>query len=115
MSQVISKPQSTLGQQFLADVYSKPNEKRLDLQDFHAEVPYLKDTMRACMFNTKTKKQPGHSHLQIVYYNCAHCNNIASHSCVKKHRHNIEAFTAEEFDGLCEAYIQEKKLSNSKN
>ena len=87
MSQDISKP--TLGEQFLAEIYSHSNEKNLNLQDFHAE--------------------------QIVYYNCAHCDSIAKESCVKKHRHNIEAFTKEEFDVLCEAYMQKKKLSSSKN
>lgn len=112
MSQVISKP--SLGEQFLAEIYSQSNEKSLNLQDFHAEVAYLKDTVRTSM--VKTKKKPGHAHLQIVYYNCAHCDSIASHSCVKKHRHNIEAFTKEEFDVLCEAYMQKKKLqSESKN
>ena len=111
MSKDISKP--TLGEQFLAEIYSHSNEKSLNLQDFHAEVPYLKDTMRSSM--VKTKKQPGHAHLQIVYYNCAHCNSIASHKCVKKHRHCIEAFTKEEVEVLCEAYMQKKKLSNSKN
>ena len=87
MSQDISKP--TLGEQFLAEIYSHSNEKNLNLQDFHAE--------------------------QIVYYNCAHCNSIANHSCVKKHRHFIEAFTKEEIEVLCEAYMQKKKLSDSKN
>ena len=109
MSQVISKP--TLGEQFLAEIYSHSNEKSLNLQDFHAEVRYLKDTMRSSM--VLTKKQPGHAHLQIVYYNCAHCDSIANHSCVKKHRHNIEAFTKEEFDVLCEAYMNKKKLSKN--
>ena len=90
---------------------SQSNEK--SLQDFHAEVPYLKDTVRATMI--KTKKKPGHSHLPIVYYNCGRCDSIASHSCVKKHRHQIEAFTKEEFDVLCEAYLQKRKLSNCKN
>ena len=103
----------TLGEQFLAEIYSPSNEKNLNLQDFHSEVPYLKDTMRS--FMVKTEKQPGHAHLQIVYYNCAHCESIANHSCVKKHRHNIEAFTKEEFERLCKAYMQKKKLSNSKN
>ena len=85
MSQDISKP--TLGEQFLAEIYSHSNEKNLNLQDFHAE--------------------------QIVYYNCAHCNSIANHSCAKKHRHNIEAFTKEEFDVLCEDYMNKKKLSKN--
>ena len=110
MSQVISK--LTLGEQFLAEIYSHSNEKSLNLQDFHAEIPYLKDTMRSSM--VKTKKGPGHAHLQIVFYNCAYCKSTASPACVKKHRHNIEAFTKEEFDVLCEAYMQKKKLSNSK-
>ena len=106
----------TLGEQFLAEIFSPSNEKSLNLQDFHAEVRYLKDTIRATMANTKTKKKVGHAHLQIVYFNCAHCDNIASHSCAEKHRHNIEAFTKEEFDVLCEAYMQKKKLKeNSKN
>ena len=109
MSQVISKP--TLGEQFLAEIYSHSNEKSLNLQDFHAEVPYLKDTMRSSM--VMTTKQPGHAHLQIVYYNCAHCDSIAHHSCAKKHPHNIEAFTKEEFDVLCEAYMNKKKLSKN--
>ena len=41
----------TLGEQFLAEIFSPSNEKSLDvnLQDFHAEIPYLKDTMRATM------------------------------------------------------------------
>ena len=69
--------------------------------------------MIATIANTKTKKKVGHAHLQTVYFNCAHCNNTASHSCVKKHRHNIEAFTKEEFDVLCEAYMQKKKLSKN--
>ena len=125
MSQVISKP--TLGELFLAEIYSHSNEKSPKFrsfhaevlqdfkaevfQDFHAEVRYLKDTMRSSM--VLTKKQPGHAHLQIVYYNCAHCDSIANHSCVKKHRHNIEAFTKEEFDVLCEAYMNKKKLSKN--
>ena len=112
MSQVISKP--SLGEQFLAEIYSQSNEKSLNLQDFHAEVPIIMDTIRSSM--VKTKKKPGTAHLQIVYYNCAHCDSIASHSCAKKHRHRIEAFTKEEFDVLCEAYMQKKKLqSESKN
>ena len=107
MSQVISKP--SLGEQFLAEIYSQPNGKSsLNLQDFHAEFPIIVDTMRSSM--VKTKKKPGTAHLQIVYYNCAHCDSIASHSCVKKHRHQIEAFTKEEFEVLCEAYMQKKKL-----
>ena len=113
MSQVISKP--SLGEQFLAEIYSQSNEKSsLNLHDFHAEVRYLKDTARSSM--VKTKKKPGTANLQIVYYNCPHCDSIASHNCVKNHRHNIEAFTREEFDVLCEAYMQKKKLqSESKN
>ena len=103
----------TLGEQFLAEIFSPSNEKSLNLQDFHAEVPYLKDTMRATMANTTTKKKVGHAHLQIVYFNCAHCEYLASCSCVKKHRHNIEAFTKEEFEVLCEAYMQKKKLSKN--
>ena len=110
MSQLISKP--TLGEQFLAEIYSQSNEKfSLIIQDFHAEVRYLKDMIRSSMVKTKTK--PGNAHLQIVYYNCAHCDSIASHSCVKKHRHHIEAFTKEEFDVLCEAYMQKTKLSKN--
>ena len=106
MSQVISKP--SLGEQFLAEIYSQSNEKSsLNLQDFHAEVCYLKDTMRSSM--VKTKKQPDHAHSQIVHYNCAHCDSIATPSCLKKHRHFIEAFTKEEFEVLCEAYMQKKK------
>ena len=107
MSQVISKP--TLGEQFLAEIYSQTNEKCFNLQDFHAEVPYLVRHMAT------PKKKTGHAHLQIVYYNCAHCDNIASPSCVKKHRHQIETFTKEEFDVLCEAYMQKVKSSNRKN
>ena len=113
MSQALSKPQPTLGEQFLAEMYSQTNEKCFNLHDFHAEVQYLKDTVRARM--TTTKKKTGHAHLQIVYYNCAHCDNIASPSCVKKHRHQIETFTKEEFDVLCEAYMQKLKSSNRKN
>ena len=110
MSLVISK--SNLGEQFLAEIYSQSNGKSsLNLQDFHAEVPYLMDTIRSSM--VKTKKKPGNAHLQIVYYHCAHCDYIASHSCVKKHRRHIEAFTKEEFDVLCEAYMQKKKLSKN--
>ena len=112
MSQVISKP--SLGEQFLAEIYSQSNEKSsLNLQDFHAEVPIIMDTKSSMV---KAKKKPGTAHLPIVYYNCAHCDSIASHSCVKKHRHNIEAFTKEEFEVLCEAYMQKKKLQeNAKN
>ena len=114
MSQLISsKP--TLGEQFLAKMYSQlesqGNEKFL--RDFHAEVPYLKDMIRAHM--TKTEKKTEHAHLQIVYYCCAHCDNIASPSCVSKHRHNIESYTMEEFEQLCEAYMQKRKSSNQKN
>ena len=110
MSQLISKP--TLGEQFLAEIYSQSNEKSsLNLHDFHAEVPYLKDTVRSSM--VKTKKKPGTAHLQIVYYNCARCDSIASHSCAGKHPHQIEAFTKEEFDVLCEAYMQKTKLSKN--
>ena len=103
----------TVGELFLAELYSHSNDKSLNFQDFHSEVRYLKDTMRS--FMVKTEKQPGHANSQIVYYYCAHCDSIASHSCAKKHHHNIEAFTKEEFEGLCKAYLQKKKLSNLKN
>ena len=112
MSQLISK--STLGEQFLAEIYSQSNEKSsLNLQDVHAEVPYLMHTIRSSVVKTKTK--PGNVHLQIVYYNCAHSDSIASHSYAKKHCHNISVFTKEEFDVLCEVYIQKKKLSKNKS
>merc|ERR1712131_378326 len=95
---------------FLTEIYSQPNEKSFNHEDFHAVVPFIKDTVRSMV---KPKKKPGCADLQIVYYNCGRCDNIASDSCVKKHRHNIEAFTKEEFDVLCEAYIQKRKLENN--
>ena len=109
MSQRTSEPRPTLGEQFLAGIYSQDSKKSFNLQDFHAEVPYLVRHMAT------PKKKTGHAHLQIVYYNCAHCDNIASPSCVKKHRHQIETFTKEEFDVLCEAYMQKLKSSDQKN
>ena len=113
----ISKPQQTLGERFLAELYSQSNEKSFNHEDFHAAVPFIKDTLRSMV---KPKKKTEHAHLQMVYYNCGHCDNIASPSCAKKHRHYIDAFTKEEFEVLCEAYMQKRKLqennvSNQKN
>merc|ERR1712131_55416 len=106
----ISKPQQTLGEQFLAELCSQSNEKSFNHEDFHAEVRFIKDTVRSMV---KPKKKTGHAHLSIVYYNCGHCDNIAGHSCVKKHRHQIETFTKEEFDVLCEVYMQKRKLEEN--
>ena len=113
----ISKPQQTLGERFLAELCSQSNEKSFNHDDFHAVVPFITDTVRSMV---KPKKKTGHAHLQIVYYNCGHCDNFARHYCVKKHRHCIEAYTKEEFEVLCEAYMQKRKLqennvSNQKN
>ena len=115
MSHGILKPKPTLGEQFLAKIYSQSESQENEkfIRDFHAKVPYLKDTIRAQM--TNIKKKTGHAHLQIFYYNCSHCDNIATLSCVKKHRHNVETFSKDEFEFLCEAYMQKQKSSNQKN
>ena len=104
----ISKPQQTLGERFLTELFSQSNEKSFNHEDFHAVVPFLTDTVRSMV---KPKKKTEFAHLQIVYFNCGRCDNIASHSCAKKHRHCIEAFTKEELEVLCEAYMQKKKIT----
>ena len=106
----------SLGEQFLAEIFSEnPGLETYQKQiNFHAEMPYLKETVREQKRENlqKTAEKQGVQNLQIVYYNCGRCNDMAKHSCVKKHRHQIETFTKNEFEMLYNAYVQKQKLQN---